>query len=196
MLYGKSRKNNTLSKKDIKEQILNKLEIETEKRQDFFLYNVTSHTNKKDGFDVYLLTTPFPYNNGDEDILSYLCVLKDKEIVFLEPNIVSLGNSNNEIEFLFNENQWEMYVLAFEYDKDISMSNPGKQIIDKYVLSDNQFKHTKCFNVHDIQDCENKYITFEKNENAIDLYELVIDKDSWKAYYELWSVGEKIGTLD
>ena len=112
----------------------------------------------------------------------YLCITKDEHILYLDKNQVSLGHNNNEIEFVNDDNQCIMYILSYEGDKDTTRSTPGAQLIDKYLLENNKFVHINTFNVNEIKGCENKIITLEKNENKIELFEILYDKNSSKQY--------------
>ncbi len=189
---GTQETNAKISKTDVKKMIFDELGVSDESTKNYYLYDVTSRSNEADGFNVYYLKTPtIAHDNHVENINMYLCVMRGEKIVFLEPNVVTFGSSNNEIEFLDNE----MYILAYETDKDMTMSDIGNQVLDKYVLKDDYFVLEKTYTVADVVG-EKIHVTLEKTEAGIDLYELLFDKNSTKDYSEVYSVGDKLMGLD
>lgn len=184
---------------EILQKAVKQLNIDESRIKDLWVYNVTSASNRKDGFEVYFIGMPtdlglkcnvFGY---EEDVFMYLCVMQGDEMVFFEPNMVMYGNSNNQIEFLRDSDGWKMYVLAHTGNKSLNSSNTGKEIIDEYVMHDNKFTYVNTDYLEEIMVDGKVNIIMKKVNGHIELYYLVKDKDPEVLYQNMWSVGEKIG---
>ncbi len=191
--YMANQENYNMDTQLIKSKIKEKLNISS--MDDYVLFDVTSRSNYEKGYFVYYLRLPELVKVGEITQYMYICVVKNKEIVLLEPNVVSLGYHNNEIEFITENASDIMYVLSYHSDKDASMSNSGKQIIDKYLFSNAGFIYEKRMLVKDLIGCDDKIVTFERENDDIYLYEL-LEKDGYSnCYNEMYTIGEKIVEL-
>lgn len=185
-----------LSNNQILDKALEKLKID---KEDFGICNISSQNNIREGFFVYYICPPQEFCQK-EQVNSYICVVRDENIVFLEANQV-LYLSTDEIEFKNINDSCKMYILSSKMSKEY-MGGAGieTQQIDEYILQNNMFVCKKSYSVGEIANVnDSERVTFERNNDSIEIYKLIrndiLNNDSIPGYME-WTIGEKLGVLE
>lgn len=125
--------------------------------------NASSNSNLSKSFEVFYI-----YNNveASDNPKTYICVVKDKEIVYLEADKI-LVSLTDEIEFAKKGNDWYMYILKQDFCS-------GFQVIEEFVLKDGEFESAKIINVEEmdiVKESEYSLVTLETTgEDVIELY--------------------------
>ena len=186
---GNQENNTSISTKDVLEKVFVKLDVKNDDKESFEIFDVSSHSNIKSGYWVYYLSSPNK---------TYLAIMQEKNLVGIVENSAFLTVYNEKIEFIISDDVAEMYILSNSDAKNYpNLTGFGDTIIEKYVLKDDYFEFDNTINISDIEYCKDyEYITMKKNSNSIELYELVLGAGEYKLYSELWSVGNKLGTLE
>ena len=186
---GNQEKNPFVSVENVLEKVFAKLNIKNDEKDSFEIYDVSSKSNIEAGYWVYYLSSQNK---------TYLAIMYEKNLVGIVENSAFLTMYNEKIEFIISDNVVEMYILSNSDAKNYpNLTGFGDTIIEKYILKDNYFEFDNTINISDIEYCEDyPYITMKKNGKSIELYELVLDSGEYKLYTELWSVGNKLGTLE
>ncbi len=190
---GSREKYTSLTNEEVLNKSLNKLGISDEKG--FKVINISSKGNISDGFDVYYLATSQEYRElGEENPYMYLCVVKDDEIVFLEPEAIGVGDDSS-IEFLRVGDSWKMYLVTTTY-----LCGDSHHRMEMYDLSDGCFvqesKET-VYNIEELKDISN--IVLKKNGEEIDIYKLDYNRSenlNVKEPYSTWLLGSKVAIID
>ncbi len=191
---GSREKHTSLTNEEVLNMALEKIAVDD--GTGFGIVNISSDSNLKDGFDVYYLSTSNEYTKASENnTYMYLCVVKDEEIVFMEPNCVELG-TNSSLEFMENENQWKMYLGATAY-----LGDDSYQTLRTYNLEKENFVLEQEDTVYNINGFENIwYIVLEKEESTIGIYQVNRNdnffSDGKIPDYKEWVLGDKVGVID
>ncbi len=183
-------KHNDLDSQSVLNKVFEEFGINDSKSK-CVLWDITSHSNIESGYSVYYIDIPM---ETEIDANSILCVMRDDKIVFAEYDVFNLiiGYANNqEIEF----NNDEMYILKSKNDS--LASSFDIQYVYRYELTNDKFEFVKDYSViDDLKVCEQgNIVTFQKNEDTIDLYKVEIVMKSDTPIVERYSLGEKLGTL-
>lgn len=173
----------SLTNEEVAVMVADKLGME---RKDIkAVLNASSNTNLTDGFDVYYIWNN--NNSNSEELQNYICVVKDKEIVFLKEDKIHVGLVD-EIEFAKCDENWYMYLL-------MQTNNSGTQSIEEYILKDNSFELSKTVGMWDyepVKSAGNPIITLEKENDDIEIYIIKgEDKESIRYIKD-----KKLGILD
>lgn len=173
----------SLTNEEVAVMVADKLGME---RKDIkAVLNASSNTNLTDGFDVYYIWNN--NNSNSEELQNYICVVKDKEIVFLKADKIHVGLVD-EIEFAKYDGNWYMYLL-------MQTNNSGTQSIEEYILKNNSFELSKTVGMWDyepVKSAGNPVITLEKENDDIEIYIIKgEDKESIRYIKD-----KKLGVLD
>jgi len=182
------------------EEVLKKVEDKLgEENSGYTILNVSSDTNVEDGFGVYYIETH--KENDGKTIISYLCVVKDSEIVLLEPNTIIRG-WNDSAEFLEKDGKWILYVTCHSAIRKFT-SGVNDLILLEFELEDGWFELKSENSVYNLAEFDGYYGdgTLIKKEQEIHLVSVKnnskqLNEDGSIPRYKTYYLGETVGVID
>lgn len=182
VFVGSNYKNTNLSNEEVLNKVFSKLEYDN--KEGFSIVNVNSKTNYKDGFDVYLVETSMEYAYANEYTYEYICVLRNDEIVLLEPCNILIGLPA-AVEFVQVGDSWRAYITEYNGKSGLVGNN-----LLEYNMVDGFFVENELFDI-------SEFVSLIKKDNMIEVYR-VLNKGLGENIpnYAKYKLGDKIYVID
>ncbi len=177
VFVGTDYKNTQLSNFEVANMIMERLGHSN--GSGFSVVRVTSEGNYNDGFDVYMAG-------------SYICVIRDDEIVLLDSPEVFLGIPAS-VEFLEADGSWKAYITEYN-----GKSGAVGHNLTSYNLVDGVFVKGESVEVDSMRNGRSTpWVVLRKNSGIIEIYALE-NNDSLEnvPYYGRYKVGDKVIIID
>lgn len=176
---GSNLKNTKYTNKEVLDMTMKELKITD--YEGFGIVNVNSETNYIDGFDVYYID-PSEKHSKENDIIGYLCVIKDDKIVLAEATYMYF-NLNDSLEFLKVDGQWKMYATR------LYMGGNMWHHLVEYELVEGKFIRSQEIDLQSISKEAKGWsdvycVALKKNGDAIDVYNIKRMTDTRIDLYE------------
>ncbi|MBP3339897.1 MAG: hypothetical protein J6L69_10900 [Lachnospiraceae bacterium] len=187
---GNQEINELLDYDTVREVMCKKLDISEDDKREYIIYDVSTNTNIKDGYWIYYMVSSKS---------TYLGIFKGEELVGTLKNKAFNPLYITRIEFIESKENTNMYVLTNEdclgYPNEIT--GFGKGLIEKYVIKDDGLEFVESKKVSEIDCCKDiEYITIKKNDDKIEIFEVVQNTNIVHSYNENWCLGKKLGIME